>query len=71
MGDKGYSENTLALAVVRGTPGVLVLRRRCFPIGHGTDWYDWAHTNVDGFTCSNDSEVVITEVLHDVMAALP
>lgn len=63
MGERGYPENTVAIATVRGVENVLVLRRRCFPIGHGSDWFDWSHTNVVGFTCSNDEDVEVKQIL--------
>jgi hypothetical protein len=68
-----YPAGTVALAVVRGVPDVLVLRRRCYPVlapqagfPEGGWHYDWAHSNVHdiGFTCSNDDEVEVTAVVN-------
>lgn len=52
-----FDENTLARATVRGVPNVFVLRRKT-QVG-----YDWAHSLIAGFTCSNDNEVSDVRVL--------
>jgi hypothetical protein len=52
-----YPPETVAIARVRGTEITTVLRRET-SVG-----FDWAHTLVDGYTCSHDDEVIVLKVL--------